>query len=182
MLLDKLKESSSPDQRSRIINITCKSHRVGKIDFENLNSEHKYDPGQAYNQSKLALVLFSIALHKQVKGMGINVYTVDPGQTRSNLGRHLDMHTFFLSRWIVEPALKFFQKSPIQASHTTTYASVGADLEKKGGTYVFRCDVAEPSNVDSMKKKGKEANRLWLVSEKWIASRLTEPHTLAKKE
>lgn len=44
------------------------AHLRGKIDFQDLNSEKKYDPAEAYEQSKLANVLFTRELAKRLEG------------------------------------------------------------------------------------------------------------------
>lgn len=65
LLLDKLKDSAP----SRVINLTSLAHVVGKMDFEDLNWEKKkFDTKQAYCQSKLANVLFTRELAKQLQG------------------------------------------------------------------------------------------------------------------
>lgn len=44
------------------------AHQRGKIDFDDLNSEKNYDPAKAYEQSKLANVLFTRELAKRLEG------------------------------------------------------------------------------------------------------------------
>jgi hypothetical protein len=50
------------------------AHLRGKIDFEDLNSEKKYDPAEAYEQSKLANVLFTRELAKRLDGKITNEF------------------------------------------------------------------------------------------------------------
>lgn len=64
LLLDVLK-SSAP---SRIINISSIAHKKGRINKEDINSEKKYDPAEAYAQSKLANILFTKELAKKLEG------------------------------------------------------------------------------------------------------------------
>lgn len=61
-------KESSP---SRIINLSSVAHTRGKINFDDLNSEKRYDPAEAYEQSKLANVLFTRELAKRIEGKGI---------------------------------------------------------------------------------------------------------------
>lgn len=44
------------------------AHRRGKINKDDLNSELSYDPGKAYEQSKLANVLFTKELAERLEG------------------------------------------------------------------------------------------------------------------
>jgi NAD(P)-dependent dehydrogenase (short-subunit alcohol dehydrogenase family) len=52
------------------------AHTRGKINKEDLNSKNKYDPGDAYSQSKLANVLFSKELAARLAGFIFEVYLV----------------------------------------------------------------------------------------------------------
>ena len=67
LLLDRLKASAP----SRIVNITSISHKDGVINFDDLNSAKKYDAKKAYNQSKLANILFNMELAKRLKGKAV---------------------------------------------------------------------------------------------------------------
>jgi NAD(P)-dependent dehydrogenase (short-subunit alcohol dehydrogenase family) len=67
LLLDKLKASAP----SRIVVLSSVAHTRGDIFFEDLNSEADYRPVDAYNQSKLANVLFVRELDKRLKGITV---------------------------------------------------------------------------------------------------------------
>ena len=53
---------------SRIVNVSSIAHRRSKINFDDLNSDEQYDEADAYNQSKLANVLFTKELAKRLRG------------------------------------------------------------------------------------------------------------------
>jgi NAD(P)-dependent dehydrogenase (short-subunit alcohol dehydrogenase family) len=53
---------------SRIVNVSSIAHTRGTIKFNDLNSEKSYDAGAAYNQSKLANILFTKELAKRLEG------------------------------------------------------------------------------------------------------------------
>src|SRR5581483_4651517 len=63
LLLDKLKSS----HQARVINVSALGHKVGKIDFDDLNLDkpNAYRPLKAYVQSKLANVLFARELARR---------------------------------------------------------------------------------------------------------------------
>ncbi|XP_072360370.1 retinol dehydrogenase 13-like isoform X2 [Scyliorhinus torazame] len=65
LLLEKLKNSGN----GRIINVSSLAHKVGQIDFNDLNWEKKkYDTKAAYCQSKLANILFTKELAERLDG------------------------------------------------------------------------------------------------------------------
>lgn len=68
LLLDCLKKSAP----SRIVNVTMLKHGSSKINKEDLNSELSYNEEDAYNQSKLANLMFTIKLAEVLKGLCIN--------------------------------------------------------------------------------------------------------------
>ncbi|KAL0156827.1 hypothetical protein M9458_048073, partial [Cirrhinus mrigala] len=63
LLMDLLKHSAP----SRVINVSSLAHHMGKIHFEDLNSEKSYHPVKAYVQSKLANILFTRELATRVE-------------------------------------------------------------------------------------------------------------------
>lgn len=69
LLLDKLKYSKP----ARVVVLSCRDHMKGKMNFNDLNSSKKYDEETAYNQSKLANVLFTTYLNEILKDTGVTV-------------------------------------------------------------------------------------------------------------
>ena len=65
LLLDKLKASAP----SRIINNTALAYQLASIDFEDIQAEKKeFISGEVYGQSKLANMLFTRKLAKELEG------------------------------------------------------------------------------------------------------------------
>jgi NAD(P)-dependent dehydrogenase (short-subunit alcohol dehydrogenase family) len=65
LLLDCLKKSAP----SRIINVTTLKHASSKINKQDLNSSTLYNEEEAYNQSKLANLMFTAKLAENLKGL-----------------------------------------------------------------------------------------------------------------
>ncbi|XP_060687678.1 retinol dehydrogenase 13-like isoform X2 [Hemiscyllium ocellatum] len=75
LLLEKLKNSGN----GRIINVSSLAHKVGQIDFNDLNWENKkYDTKAAYCQSKLANILFTRELAKRLYGPFFSLLVKSP--------------------------------------------------------------------------------------------------------
>jgi NAD(P)-dependent dehydrogenase (short-subunit alcohol dehydrogenase family) len=81
LLLDAL-EASAP---ARIINVTSSGERSGTINFDDLQGEGRYSGFRAYNQSKLAMILFTYELARRLEGTGVTVNCVHPGVVVTNL-------------------------------------------------------------------------------------------------
>lgn len=72
---------------ARVVNVTSIAHRIGRMDFDDLQSERKYQPGVAYCRSKLAVALFARTLHQraQTHGWRIASMAAHPGFAGTNL-------------------------------------------------------------------------------------------------
>jgi NAD(P)-dependent dehydrogenase (short-subunit alcohol dehydrogenase family) len=57
---------SNPDRPSRIVNVSSAAHYFGSIDFSDLQSSKSYQPWKAYGQAKLANVLHTYELARQL--------------------------------------------------------------------------------------------------------------------
>nr|CAD7414068.1 unnamed protein product [Timema poppensis] len=131
LLLPKL-QASAP---SRIINVSSVAHMRGKINTKDLNSENDYDPGEAYNQSKLANILFTRELARRLQGTGVTVNAVHPGIVDTELTRHMSFFNSTLSALLLKPFVWLFIKSPRQGAQTTLYAVLDENLQHKTGIY-----------------------------------------------
>ena len=72
LLLPLIKESAP----ARIVNVSSLGQE--KIDFADVMLEHGYSGGRAYNQSKLAQIMFTFDLAEELKGSGITVNSLHP--------------------------------------------------------------------------------------------------------
>lgn len=160
LLLDYLKLSTP----SRIVNVSSIAHTRGEINTADLNSEKSYDPAKAYEQSKLANVLFTRELAKRLEGSGVTVNALHPGLVDTELMRHMGVFNSFFAKIFVWPLVWPFLKTPINGAQTSLYCALDPELEKVTGQYFSDCkqtDVAPQGADDAM------AKFLWKVSEKW---------------
>ena len=72
---------------ARVVNVTSSAQALGDIHFDDLQFERRYRGQAAYNQSKLANVLFTYELARRLDGAGVTVNCPAPGVTRTNFGR-----------------------------------------------------------------------------------------------
>ncbi len=81
LLLDHLLQTKN----SRIVTISSGLHRAGKMNFDDLHMRRKYNPYMAYNNSKLANILFTRALDKRLDGHEAIAVAAHPGYAATNL-------------------------------------------------------------------------------------------------
>ncbi len=75
----------------RVVNISSTAHRMGRIDFDDLNWERRrYRAWSAYGQSKLANLLFTAELQRRLEEAGSPVLAMaaHPGYSATNLQFH----------------------------------------------------------------------------------------------
>jgi len=155
LLLDTLK-SSAP---SRVVIVSSKLHKHGKIVKDDLHGEKEYKTIQAYGNSKLANILFSRELAKRLGNCGVTTYSLHPGVIRTEINRNLPA---ILNA--VSPALYFlFGKTCKSGAQTTLACALDPDLSDVTGKYFSDCkmvDESEDARDDEM------AEWLWRTSEK----------------
>ena len=66
LLLDRLRASAP----ARVVTVSSGAQAMGRIDFDDLQGERDYNGQRAYNQSKLANVMFTYELARRLAGYG----------------------------------------------------------------------------------------------------------------
>lgn len=133
LLLDKLKASAP----SRIINVSSRAHKSGNINVQDLNSDKNYNNALAYNQSKLANIMFTNELAKKLVGTGVTVNALHPGVVDTEIVRHLKFLNNFFIAIFYNPMAWIFFKNSRQGAQTTIFAAVDSSLEKVTGKYFW---------------------------------------------
>lgn len=80
-----------PHITDRVVWVTSQLHRMGHLNLEDLNWESRtYKPMDAYNDSKLHIVLFSLELQRRLNTAGSSVRSVlaHPGIATTTLAAH----------------------------------------------------------------------------------------------
>ncbi|MCX6152823.1 MAG: SDR family oxidoreductase [Candidatus Kapabacteria bacterium] len=153
LLIDQLLNSSE----GRIINISSQLHFQGKIHFDDLNLTNNFDSIRAYNQSKLANVLFTYHLSRKLSKTKITVNAVHPGAVNTGLDRDLKGTYKFL--WSLS---KPFQLKPAQGAETSIFMACSHKVKGVTGKYYVKKEE-KPSSDFSYNQEA--AARLWELSE-----------------
>jgi len=153
LLLDRL-TASAP---ARIVTVSSGAHATGKINFGDLQGEHRYSGQQAYSQSKLANVLFTYELARRLDGTGVTTTVLHPGVVRTGFSAEdpSPMWKAFL------PLIRLFLKTPGKGAATSIYLASSPEVEGVTGRYFAGCKpkASSRSSYDTA-----AAARLWQVS------------------
>ena len=146
---------------ARVVNLSSEGHRLGDIDLEDANWEHRdYDKFVAYGASKTANVLHAVELDRRLRDSGVHAYAVHPGIVATSLARHMDDQDFADLTRRGRTNRQF--TTPEYGAATQVWAAVSDDVTPAGGVYLSDCAVAEAAAyaVDEAR-----ALELWQLSE-----------------
>jgi len=129
-------------EKARIINITSKAAFHGNLRFEDLNFRKQYHGFKAYSASKLAVILFTQQLSRELKGSGIVVNSVHPGgAVATNMWKGNTLMMKVMGRII-----KLFSSSPKEGAETSVYLATSLDVEGITGKLFHKNEVMKYSN------------------------------------
>ena len=161
LLLDRLKASAP----ARIVTVSSGAQSMGKIDFDDLMGEAKYSGSRAYNQSKLANVMFTYELARRLEGTGVTATVLHPGMTSTAFSAEDPALGLLVT--IMRP----FMKSPKRGAETPVYLASSPEAEGLTGQF-FANRKAKKSNESSYDSAA--TARLWRVSANLVGLPLGE--------
>jgi retinol dehydrogenase-14 len=130
---------------------------MGRIAFDDLQGTRNYSGQRAYNQSKLANIMFTNELARRLEGTGVTATSVHPGVVRTSFGAE-DQAWFFtaISR-VVRPLLK----TPAQGAQASIYLAASPDMEGVTGQFFAN---RKPKTANKVADDPDMTARLWQVS------------------
>lgn len=161
LLLPKISECAP----ARIINVSSVLHWLfGGIDYTDIHfDKRKYQSLHAYQQSKLANILFTRELAKRLAEnsiTGVNVYCLHPGIIRTELSRNFDS-IFRGLTWMYDTFCGIFLKNSVQGAQTQIYCAVSDECANETGLYYSEC---RPTCCSSCARDNVGAEKLWHIS------------------
>jgi NAD(P)-dependent dehydrogenase (short-subunit alcohol dehydrogenase family) len=152
----------------RVVTVSSTGHRMGTIDFDDLNWERKpYKRWRAYGQSKLANLLFTAELQRRLTAAGSAVLATaaHPGYAATNLQFHSGQRLFDL---VSVAGNRLIAQDENGGALPTLYAAV-ADIPGNSfagpGGFMEQRGAPELVGRSSAAKDAGVARRLWDVSE-----------------
>ena len=153
LLLGRLKRSAP----ARVVTVSSNVQATGRIDFDDLQGERSYSGARAYNQTKLANVLFTYELARRLRATSVTANALHPGVVRTAFGAEDPGRV----QRLFTPFMRPFMKTPAQGAATSVHLASAPDLEQVTGRY-----FASSKPRKSAKRSYDEATaaRLWQLS------------------
>jgi NAD(P)-dependent dehydrogenase (short-subunit alcohol dehydrogenase family) len=143
---------------ARIINVASKVHYRGHINLDSIaDPRARYSSVAAYSRSKLANVLDTFALARQLAGSGITVNCLHPGVVATNL----------LPGWLnrIRPLFKRLILSAEQGARTTLFLALDPGAGALQGEYLDEYQQVQSAAVAARDRRLQD--ELTLRSARW---------------
>jgi len=163
LLLDLLNKTPN----ARIVSLSSLAHTQGTIHFDNLHWETDYSKLAAYQQSKLACILFALEMQRRLETAGHSTVSLaaHPGVSNTELARHIPKLLYY----ILYPLVPLVTHSPYHGALPATMAAIHP--KAKGGDYFGPVSKREMkgkpgyAKIASRAKDKEVAKKLWEISE-----------------
>jgi len=169
LLLPALERSEKP----RVVTLASIAHKRGRLNFDDLQSTRSYSPMAAYQQSKLADLMFAFELDRRLRAASSPVMSIaaHPGVAHTNLfetGDHSPVQKML--RKAVSHVIGIVLNTDAEGALPTLYAATATDA-KSGGYYgpkgfqEMRGDEVVAAQVAPQARDEVGAARLWKICE-----------------
>lgn len=157
LLLPKLEER----KKARVVITSSLAHRSGRINFDDINAEKRYNAMERYAMSKLANILHAAELDRRLRAKGSNILAIccHPGVADTELARHLP---FFAQA--IMPVARLFLSTSAEGAWSTLAAATGKGAA--GGKYYG------PANFGGWRGPATEASRAFRAKDQELAEKL----------
>ena len=164
LLLDRLKQSAP----ARVVTVSSNAQAMGRIDFDDLQGERSYSGSRAYDQSKLANVLFTYELARKLRATSVTANALHPGVVSTSFGAEDPGR---IQRLFV-PFMRPFMKAPAQGATTSIHVASAPELEQVTGLFFAN---SKPKRSSKRSYDEVAAARLWQVSADLTCSSVRHP-------
>jgi NAD(P)-dependent dehydrogenase (short-subunit alcohol dehydrogenase family) len=153
LLLDRMRAGPG----ARVVNVASGAQAAGRIDFDDLQGARSYSGSRAYNQSKLASVLFTYELARRLDGTAVTANALHPGVVSTAFGGEDPGR----AQRLLVPLMRPFMKSPARGAATSVHCACAPELDRVSGAYFVDSRIRRSSKRSYDEPT---AARLWQVS------------------
>jgi retinol dehydrogenase 13 len=155
LLLDRM-VSSAP---SRILQVNSQGHRFGGLDLTDLNwQRRRYRGLQGYGASKVAQLLTVWELADRLKGTGVTINAMHPGEVRTDIG----MNNGPVYRFYQHYLIGWMLKDPVISGEAIYYLVAAPEMAEVSGRFFNQTIEEKPARHALDPELGK---RVWMISE-----------------
>jgi NAD(P)-dependent dehydrogenase (short-subunit alcohol dehydrogenase family) len=154
LLLDKMRQSAP----ARIIQVNSEGHRFGGLNLADLNWEHRRYTGlQGYGASKIAQLLTVWEFADRLKGSGVTINAMHPGDVKTNIGNNNGP----LYRWFLHNVTWHLLKDPVISGEALYYLAAAPEMADVSGRF-FHLTIDEKPAANALdREKGRQ---IWKLS------------------
>jgi retinol dehydrogenase 14 len=153
LLLDRLAQSP----QGRVVTVSSNAQAMGRIDIDDLQGERNYSGARAYNQSKLANVLFTYELARRMRDTSVTANALHPGVVSTSFGAEDPGRI----QQLAVPLMRPFMQSQSRGASTSVYLASSPEVERVSGRFYAR---SRPKSSSKRSYDHALAARLWEVS------------------
>jgi len=154
LLLDRLKESAP----SRVIQVNSEGHRFGGLDLDDLDwSKRRYAGLKGYGASKIAQLLTVWEFDDRLRGSGVTINAVHPGDVRTNIGNNNGP----LYRLFKNTVIWLMLKDPVISGEALYWLAASGEAGKVSGKFFHLTIEEKPAETALNRDLGK---RVWEIS------------------
>jgi len=156
LLLERIKRSAP----ARIIQVNSEGHRFGGLNLNDLNWEHRpYIGLRAYGASKVAQLLTTWEFADRLKGSGVTINAMHPGDVKTNIGNNNGP----MYRWFLHHVTWHTLKDPIISGEALYYLAAAPVMADVSGRF-FHLTIDEKPIPPALDRAA--GKRVWQISEK----------------
>ena len=164
LLLDRLRASAP----ARVVTVSSGAQSMGRLDFDDLQGEHRYSGQRAYKASKLANVMFAFDLTRRLDGTGVTSTVLHPGVVRTSFGAEDQTRLFAALSHVTRP----FLNTPARGAETSVYLASSAEVDGVSGVYFAN---RKPKQANKLAYDPTTQARPWQVSDELTLLSRGEP-------
>ncbi|OMC45703.1 short-chain dehydrogenase [Mycobacterium sp. IS-2888] len=136
------------ESRASVINTTSSSQRLlPRVRISDLDSTAGRRPSVAYALSKLAIVLFTMELHRRYHASGLSTATFHPGFVNSNFGEASGSRFLTFMKYRVPISARFTLTADQGADQLVWFASSRPGVDWTSGEYYVKRKIAKANRA-----------------------------------
>jgi len=154
LLLDTLKQCAP----ARIIQVNSEGHRFGGLDLNDLNWERRRYMGlRGYGASKVAQLLTTWEFADRLKGSGVTINAMHPGDVKTNIGNNNGP----LYRWYLHHIIWRTLKDPAISGEALYYLAAAPEMADVSGRF-FNLTIDEKPAAHALDRD--QGRKIWDAS------------------